>query len=81
MKRFFIALFFSSVFFVVVYRFVPVCYTPLMFIRVAEQISDGNLLDRKKLVSIDNISPNMIRAVIAAEDNHFLKHNGLILEA
>jgi len=76
-RNVFIALFFSSVFFVVVYRFVPVCYTPLMFIRVAEQISDGKpVILERSWVSIDNISPNMIRAVIAAEDNRFLKHNG-----
>lgn len=67
----------SSILAVVVLKWVPVYFTPLMFIRIAEQIFDG---ESPKLshqwVSIDNMSRNMPQAVIASEDNLFLDHSG-----
>ena len=76
-----IGLFLSSIFFVVLYRFVPVYITPLMIIRVVEQAVDGKPLKmQKKWVSIDNISPHVVRAVIASEDNLFLSHAGFDIE-
>ncbi len=74
-------LFVGSIVLVIAGRFIPVFYTPLMFIRAAEQISDGEKLKIKKdWTSIDEISPNMVRAVVASEDNLFLQHNGFSVE-
>jgi monofunctional biosynthetic peptidoglycan transglycosylase len=48
-----------------------------MVIRAISQKSHGEKMVLKKdWVRIEDISPNMIRAVIAAEDNLFVKHNG-----
>jgi monofunctional biosynthetic peptidoglycan transglycosylase len=53
------------------YRFVPPPVTPLMVIRLFE----GNWIS-KDWESYDNISPNLARAVIAAEDSGFCDHWG-----
>jgi monofunctional glycosyltransferase len=72
-----LGLFLSSIFFVVLYRFVPVYITPLMLIRVAEQVADGKPIRLERgWVPIDEISPKMVRAVITSEDNLFLDHYG-----
>lgn len=74
-------LFVGSIVLVIAGRFIPIFYTPLMFIRVAEQISDGEKPKIKKdWTSIDEISPNMVRAVVASEDNLFLQHNGFSVD-
>ncbi|WP_396168699.1 monofunctional biosynthetic peptidoglycan transglycosylase [Flavobacterium sp.] len=67
----------SSIFFVVVFKFVPVPFTPLMLIRTIENISAG----KENYFShdwepIENISNNLQKAVIASEDGTFLTHNG-----
>jgi monofunctional biosynthetic peptidoglycan transglycosylase len=67
---------------ILAYRFLPVPFTPLMVQRVIEQH-----LDQKKVrmehdwVSIRRISPNMIQAAVAGEDNNFTSHFGFDLEA
>ncbi|TRX23921.1 monofunctional biosynthetic peptidoglycan transglycosylase [Flavobacterium franklandianum] len=66
-----------SVFFVVLYKFVPVPFTPLMVIRAIENKFDG----KENYFShdwepIENISPNLQKAVIVSEDGTFLTHNG-----
>lgn len=74
-----IVLFFfvSSLFFVILYKFVPVHYTPLMFIRAYEQIGEGKkMLIRHQWVPLSEISPDLMQAVVASEDNLFLVHNG-----
>lgn len=74
--------FISSVVWVVVLRFVPVFFTPLMVIRSIESIFDGETpRNAKHWVPIDNISQNMIQAVVSSEDNLFLTHNGFSFEA
>jgi monofunctional biosynthetic peptidoglycan transglycosylase len=58
-------------------RFVPVFVTPLMMIRSVESLVAGKMpKNSKQWVSIENISPYMIQAVVAAEDNLFLEHHG-----
>ena len=67
----------STILAVVVLRFVPVYFTPLMVIRGAQQIGEGKPLKMSHhWVSIDNISPSMPLAVIASEDANFMKHHG-----
>ena len=81
--RFAIFFFFiSTITVTIIYRFVRPPVTPLQLIRVAGQISDGKEVSMKrKWVRLEDISPNMVRAVIASEDNHFLKHHGIDFEA
>ena len=66
-----------SLFFVLLYKFVPVPYTPLMAIRALEQKSEGKEMTcSHDWVPIEEISPNLQKAVIASEDGLFLEHNG-----
>ncbi len=66
-----------SIFGVVLYKFVPVPFTPLMVIRAIENKVDG----KENYFShdwepLENISINLQKAVITSEDGTFLKHNG-----
>lgn len=67
----------SSTLSVVMFKYMPVYYTPLMFIRCGQQFVDGK--DMKidhEWVPLSEISHNMPQAVVASEDNRFLDHNG-----
>ena len=65
------------IYFVVLYKFVPVYYTPLMLQRKIEGIGMANKPSaQKEWVSYEEISPALTRAVISSEDNLFQKHNG-----
>lgn len=67
---------------VVVYRWLPVGITPLMVIRCANQIAEGEAPRlRHKWVKMEEISPNLIVAVVASEDQKFLDHHGFDFEA
>jgi monofunctional biosynthetic peptidoglycan transglycosylase len=75
--------FILSIGFTVLYRFLPVPITPLMVIRLWEQAFDEKKEIRlyKDWVSISKISKNVPQAVIAAEDQKFMDHNGFDWEA
>ena len=61
---------------------VPVFVTPLMIIRSVESLAQGEMPRvSKSWVSIDDISPNMVQAVVASEDNLFLTHHGFSFDA
>lgn len=81
--RYSLILFFgSSIFFTLLYRFVNPPVTPLMLIRVAENIADGKSPSiNKDWASIEDISPNLVLAVIASEDNNFESHYGVDFKA
>jgi monofunctional biosynthetic peptidoglycan transglycosylase len=67
-----------SLFFVVLYKFVPVPFTPLMAIRYFENSADGKDIETKHdWVPLEDISKNLQKAVIASEDGRFFEHNGL----
>lgn len=71
-----------SVFFVVLFKFVPVPFTPLMAIRVIENKSAGKeIYFSHDWEPIENISINLQKAVIASEDGTFLIHNGFDFKA
>lgn len=71
-----------SIFSVIVFRFVPIPYTPLMFIRLYEQKKEGKSFTLEHdWVSLDKISPNLQKAVIISEDGHFLSHSGFDFKA
>lgn len=77
LRNLFIFFFVSSIVWVILARFVPVFVTPLMFIRSVEYIAEGEMPKNSKTwVSIEDISPNMVQAVVASEDNLFLQHYG-----
>lgn len=59
-----------------VYRVVPPVITPLMVLRVVE----GHGVERR-WVPLDEVSPLLQRAVIAAEDTRFCQHGGIDWEA
>lgn len=68
-----------TVFWVLLYKFVPVPYTPLMAIRSIE--GGKNYKTRHDWVPIEEISPYLQLAVICAEDQTFLSHSGFDREA
>lgn len=65
-----------SILWVVVLKFIPVYYTPLMFKRAYQFRDDEKFHTVKTWVPISKISPNVMKAAIASEDNRFLEHNG-----
>ncbi len=84
-KRFFV-FFFGVVFFFLITTAIPVFLfitinpptTPLMWIRWAQNdYSQDNILILKHWKPLQDISPHLIRAVIAAEDQNFFNHRGI----
>ena len=72
----------SSILLTIIYRFVNPPVTPLMMIRVVEQLADNEKpAMQKDWVSIEDISSNMKLAVIASEDNNFESHFGVDFKA
>ncbi len=59
-----------------IYRFVP----PPITILMVQRLIEGKGLEREWR-PIDEISPRLVRAVIAAEDARFCQHHGFDLEA
>lgn len=71
-----------SAFLVILYRFMSPPITPLMIVRLGEQLLDGKELKLKKeWVPMEKISFYYPVAVIASEDQKFLEHNGFDWEA
>ena len=72
-----VAFFGSTILAVVALRFIPVYFTPLMFIRCAQQISKGEEIKLKHhWVPLSDISRYLPVAVMASEDQRFLLHHG-----
>lgn len=77
-----ITFFLLSIFTVIIFRWVPIPFTPLMIIRNAEQWSKGEKAAfNHKWVSMDKISSNLAKAVIVSEDQKFIEHFGFDFEA
>lgn len=71
-----ISLILLSIIWVVLLKWLPVYYTPLMAIRSIEYRNDPDFKSTKNWKSLDEISNKMVYAVIASEDNRFEEHNG-----
>ena len=72
-----VLIFASTILAVVAYRFMPVYFTPLMFIRCFQQIGNGEHVRlHHHWVPLESISPSMPVAVMASEDQNFLHHHG-----
>lgn len=66
-----------SLFSVVVFKFVPVPFTPLMVSRALENKFAGKVMYcNHDWVPLEKISKNLQKAVIASEDGTFLVHHG-----
>lgn len=67
-----------SLLLVFLYKFVNPPLTPLMVHRFVEQVvdSDREVNFERDYVSIDDISPNLVDAVVASEDGLFMYHHG-----
>ena len=71
-----------SVALVLVFKFIPVFYTPLMLTRSIENKLAGNeMVCSHNWVPLEHISKNLQKAVIASEDGRFLTHHGFDFEA
>ncbi|MBR0048880.1 MAG: monofunctional biosynthetic peptidoglycan transglycosylase [Prevotella sp.] len=77
-----VAFFASTILSVVALRFIPVWFTPLMFIRCYEQARDGRELKMSHhWVPLSRMSADMPVAVIASEDGRFYSHHGFDFKA
>ena len=67
---------------VLLFKFVPVPFTPLMITRAVEQKLNGkDMVCSHDWVPLENISMNLQKAVVASEDGLFLRHNGFDFSA
>ncbi len=77
-----VAFFASTILSVIAYRFIPVYLTPLMLIRVVEQVEEGKDMKLKHhWVPLEKMSSHMPVAVMASEDGNFLNHHGFDFKA
>ena len=77
-----VAFFASTILSVVALRWLPVYFTPLMFIRLAQQVDEGKSMTlHHHWVPLDEISPSLPIAVMASEDARFLEHHGFDYKA
>lgn len=66
----------------ILFRWIPVPFTPLMLIRVVQQAINGKELRLwKDWTSLEDISTNMQLAVVVAEDQEYLRHSGFDIDA
>ena len=71
-----------SILSVIIFKWVPIPFTPLMVTRIVEFKLDGkDAIFSHDWVPLEDISPNLQKAVIASEDGNFLKHSGFDFEA
>lgn len=66
----------GSVALVALLRYVPVRYTPLMAVRAVQHRNEEGFRTIRHWRSLSEISPEMVKAVIASEDNRFDNHRG-----
>lgn len=72
-----VAFFVTTIFSVIIYKYVPVYVTPLMVIRT---VSSSESIHHK-WISLEEMPEDIVKAVIASEDAHFLSHNGFDFKA
>jgi len=72
----------GSISIVLLFKWLPVPFTPLMVIRSIEKKKDGRKLYWKHdWVAIEKITKNIQLAVVCSEDQKFLKHQGFDIKA
>lgn len=66
---------------VLLLKWIPIYFTPLMIIRSVEQKLEGRTLKwEHRWISIDEIAQPLCQAVVASEDNLFMEHKGFDIE-
>ncbi|MBO4916999.1 MAG: monofunctional biosynthetic peptidoglycan transglycosylase [Bacteroidales bacterium] len=65
-----------SVLYVLILKWVPVWVTPIMVSRSIEYRQDPSFKTVKRWCRLEDISPELIKAVITSEDNLFVEHSG-----
>ena len=81
-KWMFIVLLAGSILLVLMFRYIPVYTSPLMFIRAYEQVSRGEKIRwHHSWVPLEEMSADLPLAVMSCEDQNFLIHNGFDWEA
>lgn len=65
-----------SLLLVTLLKWVPVRYTPLMLKRSVQHMKDKEFRTQQRWVLLESVSPEIIKAVIASEDNRFGEHHG-----
>ena len=77
-----LSFFLSTLLIVLLFRFVPVPFTPLMLLRHIEAHQQGRHLEiQHQWTPLEDISPNLIAAVIDHEDAKFYDHRGFDWDA
>ncbi len=77
-----VVFFASTILVVVIYKVMPVWFTPLMLIRASQSVADAEMPQlHHHWVALEKMSPDMPRAVIASEDARFMTHHGFDFEA
>lgn len=72
----------SSIIITILYRFINPPVTPLMMIRVVENLAEGKKPSiQKDWLRFSKINSNLKLAVIASEDNNFMSHYGVDFKA
>ena len=72
-----LSLLLGSIALVLLFRFVPVPFTPLMLLRHVEAHQQGRHLEiQHEWTPLEDISPDLIAAVIDHEDAKFYEHSG-----
>lgn len=61
---------------VLIFKWVPVRYTPLMLRRSIEYRADPSFHTQKVWVPLEAVSPDLIRAILLSEDARFAHHRG-----
>ena len=83
-KRFIILTFVAfctmSTSWVLLYKWAPVNWTPLMLKRTVQNIGEKDYKNTRTWVDLEDISPVMVRAVMASEDGRFMEHWGFDLK-
>ena len=65
-----------SISLVLLYKWVPVRWTPLMLIRTVENHGNKGYRNIQNWVEITDVAPNLIEAVRISEDSRFYSHSG-----
>ena len=83
-KRFIILTFVAfctmSTSWVLLYKWAPVKWTPLMLKRTVQNIGEKDYKNTRTWVDLEDISPVMVRAIMASEDGRFMEHWGFDLK-
>ena len=62
------------------YKYIPVRWTPLMLKRSIENMDQKEYKNHRTWVDLEEVAPVMVRSIIASEDGRFMEHWGFDLK-